>query len=142
MCIAVSVATYQLVFLADNIWDVHVVSGWAKFFELLAGEDIDGNQMNLSVTVFASLGGGHVNDLARAVLDADETILSQGRALHGIRRRRTRICCGIEGMFMLETLKSATYFLCAQLWFGSLEHAPNLWWGDCAGCFGKIGVLT
>ena len=68
------------------------MSGWAKFFELLAGEDIDGNQMNLSVTVFASLGGGHVNDLARAVLDADETILSQGRALHGISRRRASIC--------------------------------------------------
>ena len=73
---------------------------WAKFFELLAGEDIDGNQMNLSVTMFASLRGGHIDNLARTVLDADETILPQGRALHGVSCRRAGIC-RFERMFML-----------------------------------------
>ena len=74
---------------------------WAKFFELLAGEDIDGNQMDLSVTMLASLRGGHIDNLARTVLDADGTILSQGRALHGIRCRRASICRFKRMLFML-----------------------------------------
>ena len=78
------------------------MGGGAKFFELLASEDIDGNQMDLSVTVLSSLGGRHVDDLARAVLDANESVLSQGRALHGIRCRGTCISCGIELMIMLR----------------------------------------
>jgi hypothetical protein len=51
------VSTYELVFLAADIWHIHVVGGWAQFFELLASEDVDGNQMDLSVTVLTSLGG-------------------------------------------------------------------------------------
>ena len=47
--------TYELVFLAGDIWDIHVVGGWAEIFELLAGEDIDGDEMNFGVTVLASL---------------------------------------------------------------------------------------
>lgn len=68
------------------------MSGWAEFFELLAGEDIDGDKMDLCVTVLTSLGGRHVDDLAGAVLNDDESVLSQGRALHGECGRRTSIC--------------------------------------------------
>jgi hypothetical protein len=78
---------YELVFLADDVGNIHVVGGWAEFFELLAGEDIDGDKMDLCVTVLTSLGGRHVDDLAGAVLNADESVLSQGRALHGESRR-------------------------------------------------------
>jgi hypothetical protein len=78
------VATHKLVFLATDVWNIHVVGGWAEFFELLASKDVNGNEMDLCVAVLASLGGGHVDDLARAVLDADEAVLPQGRALHGI----------------------------------------------------------
>jgi hypothetical protein len=70
------------------------VGGGAKFFELLSGEDIDGDQMDLGVTVLASLGGRHVDDLARAVLDHNEAVLSQGRALHRESGRGTGI--GLE----------------------------------------------
>lgn len=77
------------------------MGGGAEILELLASEDIDGNQVNLGVTVLASLGGGHVDDLARAVLDADEAVLSEGRALHGERQRRTGVS-RVEGVFMLE----------------------------------------
>jgi len=90
----------KLVFLTCNIWDIHVVSGWAKFFELLTGEDIDGGKMDLCVTVLTSLGGRHVDDLAWAVLDADEAVLSQGRALHGVGSRGTGIGA-LKGVFML-----------------------------------------
>jgi hypothetical protein len=48
---------YQLVFLAGHVGDIHVVGGGAEFFELLASEDIDGDEMDLGVTVLASLGG-------------------------------------------------------------------------------------
>lgn len=47
------------------------MGGWAKFFELLVGEDVDGNEMDLSVAVLAGLGGTHFNNLARTALDDD-----------------------------------------------------------------------
>lgn len=91
---------YKLVFLADDIGDVHVVGRWAKLFEFLAGEDIDGDEMDFGVTVLASLGGGHVDNLARTVLDANEPVLSQGRTLHGVGSRGACIG-GVEGVLML-----------------------------------------
>lgn len=76
------------------------MGGGAEFFELLVGEDVNGDQMDLGVAVLSGLGGGHLDDLARAVLDADETILPQGRALHGVGLRGTRIS-GVESVLML-----------------------------------------
>jgi len=60
------------------------VGGGAELFELLSGEDVDGNQVNLGVAVLAGLGCGHLHNLAGAVLDDDESVLPQGRALHGV----------------------------------------------------------
>ena len=53
------------------------------------------------MTVLASLRGGHVDNLAGAVLDHHEAILSQGRALHWESGARACICYGIERMLML-----------------------------------------
>ena len=72
----------------------------AEFFELLAGEDVDSDQMDLGVAVLASLGGGHVDDLAGAVLDHDEAVLPQGRALHGEGGRGASVG-GLESVLML-----------------------------------------
>lgn len=58
------------------------MGGRAKLLELLAGEDVDGDKVDLGVTVLASLGGGHVDDLARAALDADMAVLTQSGTLH------------------------------------------------------------
>ena len=77
------------------------MGGGAKFFEFLAGEDVDSNQMNLCVTVLSSLRSRHINDLAGAVLDNDESVLSQGRALHGKGGGGARIG-GVKGVFMLQ----------------------------------------
>ena len=76
------------------------MGGGAKFFEFLASEDIDGDEMDLGMTVLAGLGGGHVDDLARSVLDNNEAVLSQGRALHGKSGRGAGIG-RLEGVFML-----------------------------------------
>jgi len=94
----------QLVFLANDIGNVHIVGGGAEFFEFLAGEDIDSNQMNLCVTVLSSLGSRHIDDLAGAVFDHYETVLSQGRALHGKGGGGARIG-GVEGVFMLSIVR-------------------------------------
>jgi len=93
----------ELIFLASNVWDIHVVGGWAKFFKLLAGEDIDSDEMDLGVTVLTSLGGRHVDDLTWAILDADEAVLPQGRALHGVSGRGTSIGA-LKGVFMLSVV--------------------------------------
>lgn len=76
------------------------MGGGAEFFKLLASEDIDGDEMDLGVTMLASLGGGHVDNLARAVLDNNEAVLSQGRALHGESGRGACVG-GLEGVLML-----------------------------------------
>lgn len=57
------------------------MGGGAKFFQLLASEDVEGNEMDLGVTVLASLGSRHADDLARAALDDNQIALSEGRAL-------------------------------------------------------------
>jgi len=76
--------TYELVFLAGNVGDIHVVGRGAKFLELLASEDVNSNKMDLCMAMLASLGSRHVHDLAGTVLNDDEAVLPQGRALHGV----------------------------------------------------------
>jgi hypothetical protein len=98
-------ATHELVLLTTDVGNVHVVGGGAEIFKLLVGEDVDGNQMNLGVTVLSGLGGGHFDDLARAVLDDNETALPQSRALHGVGGRGTGIGA-LEGVLMLQTVQS------------------------------------
>jgi hypothetical protein len=56
---------------------------------LLVGEDINGNKMDLGVTVLTSLGGGHVDDLAGTALDDDVAVLAKGRTLKGVYRERS-----------------------------------------------------
>lgn len=92
---------YELVLLAADIGDVHVVGRRAKLLKLLAGEDVDGDQVDLGVTVLASLGGRHVDNLARAAFDQDEAVLAESRALHGERQRSSGID-GVEGVLMLS----------------------------------------
>lgn len=77
------------------------MGGGREILELLAGEDVDGNQVDLGVTVLSSLGGRHVDNLARAALDDDVTVLAQSRALHGEGQRRAGVG-GLEGVIMLE----------------------------------------
>ena len=93
--------THELVFLAADVGNVHVMSGRAKIFQLLAGEDVNGNEMDLGVAVFAGLRGRHFDDLAGAVLDADETVLPQGGTLHGVGGRGTGIGA-LKGVLMLR----------------------------------------
>jgi hypothetical protein len=93
-------STYELVFLAGNVGNLHIVGGWGEIFELLVGEDIDGDQVDLCVTVLASLGGGHFDNLAWALLDDDEAVLPPGRTLHRVGGGSTSIGA-LEGVLML-----------------------------------------
>ena len=93
-------APYQLIFAAGDVGDLHVVGGRRQVFEFLASEDVDGSKMDLGVTVFASLGGGHFDDLAGTTFDDDETVLPQGGALHWVSSRGASIGT-IEGVLML-----------------------------------------
>lgn len=90
-----SKGTHKLVLPTNNVGDVHVVGGGREIFELLASEDIGGDKVNLGVTVLASLGGRHVNDLAGTALDHNVAVLTQSRALHGVGERSTGIS-GVE----------------------------------------------
>lgn len=92
--------TYELVLATGDVWNLHVVGGWRQILELLAGEDVNGDKVDLGVTVLASLGGGHLDDLAWALLDDDETVLPQSRTLHWVGERSTGIGA-LEGVLML-----------------------------------------
>ena len=72
----------------------------AQLFKLLAGKDVESDQVDFGVTVLASLGGRHVDNFARAVLDHHESVLAQGRALHGERGGGASIGA-LKGVLML-----------------------------------------
>jgi len=91
---------YKLEFAAADVGNIHVMGGRAKVFELLAGEDVDSDEVDLGVAMLARLGSGHFDDLARAVLDDDETVLPQSRALHRIRGRGASIGA-LEGVLLM-----------------------------------------
>ncbi len=73
---AVPNPTYELVFLADDVGHIHIMGGGAKIFELLAGENVNRDEMDLSVTVLASLRGAHLDNFAGAAFDDHEAILT------------------------------------------------------------------
>jgi len=73
----------KLEITALDVGHVHVVSGWADIFVLPVGEDVEGDHVDLGVTVLAGLGGGHLHDLAGTTLDHDEAVLPESGALHG-----------------------------------------------------------
>ena len=78
--------THQLVFLARHVGDVHIVGGWTEVFKFFASKDIDGDKVDFCMTVLPGLGCTHFHNLARATLDDNETVLAEGRTLHGIGR--------------------------------------------------------
>lgn len=80
------------------------MSRGGEILVLLVGEDVGGDEMDLGVTVLSGLGGRHVDDLARSVLDHDETVLTQSRALHRVGGRGTGIG-RVEGHLMLHESK-------------------------------------
>lgn len=49
------VTTHKLIFLADDVRNVHVMSRWTEIFQFLASEDVDSNKVNLGVSVLPSL---------------------------------------------------------------------------------------
>ena len=80
------------------------MGGWGQLFEFLASEDVDSGQMDLGVTMFTSLGGGHFDDFAGSGLDDNEAVLPQSRTLHRVGG------CGagvgtLEGVLMLSKRK-------------------------------------
>ena len=81
--------------------DVHVVGGGRQILQLLAGEDVKGDQVDLGVAVLAGLGSRHVDDLARAALDDNVAVLPQRRALHREGGRRAGIS-RLEGVLNLR----------------------------------------
>jgi hypothetical protein len=93
-------APYQLIFAAGDVGYLHVVGGRRQIFEFLAGEDVDGSKMDLGVTVFASLGGGHFDDLAGTAFDDNKTVLSQGGTLHWVGSRGASVGT-VESVLML-----------------------------------------
>lgn len=128
--------TYELELAARDVGDVHVVGRGGKVFELLAGEDVDGNHVDLGVTVLASLGGGHVDDLARAALNDNVTVLPQGRALHGEGGGGASISGGIKGVLVLLRRKSATAWPLRAVYHRG-QPAP-----DCNSCRGAAGACA
>ncbi|GMS84160.1 hypothetical protein PENTCL1PPCAC_6335, partial [Pristionchus entomophagus] len=88
---SIGVNVHEQVLLSLDDGDVHVMGRGADILELLAGEDVKSDKVNLGVTVLSGLGGRHVDDLAGASLDHDMLVLAESRALLGESRRGSRI---------------------------------------------------
>ena len=102
------------------------MGGRAKILELLASEDVNRNKMDLGVTVLAGLGCAHFDNLARAALDDDETVLAERRALH-------RICLGSTGIDALEGVLMLIGKLVSKTWEDLAGADAPDGWGKCAG---------
>jgi len=103
------------------------VGGWRQIFQLLAGEQIDGSQVDLGVTVLAGLGGGHVDDLAGTLLDDNEAVLAQSRALEGKGEGRAGVG-GLEGELVLRSLLSGSAVPSLEGVVGT-DVRVGWWWG-------------
>jgi len=90
----------QLVFSASNVGDIHVVSGGTEIFVFPLSKDINSNQMDFSVTVFAGFGGTHVDNLARTTFNKNIPVLTKRRTLLRKTQGRTRRGGG-EIVFMI-----------------------------------------
>lgn len=64
----------ELILSTGDVGNVHVVGGRTQVFELLSGENVDGNQVDLGVSVLAGLRGAHLDDLAGTTLDDDVSV--------------------------------------------------------------------
>lgn len=71
------------IFGTVDVGDVTVVGRGGEIFHLLVSEDINCNEMALGVAVLSCLGGGDIDHLARAALDDDVSVLTDGTGLHG-----------------------------------------------------------
>ena len=74
---------------------------WAKFFQLLLGEDVDSDKMDFRVTMLSCLRGRHVDDLAGAAFDHHKAVLAQSGTLHRIGSGSASIGA-VEGVLMLS----------------------------------------
>lgn len=84
----------QSVFNSGNVGHIHVMGRRRDIFQLLLGEDISRDQVDLGVSVLSRLGGRHVNNLAGSASDDDVTALSEGGTLHGVGGGGTSGCAG------------------------------------------------
>lgn len=101
-------STYELVFLPGDERHLHVVGGGRQIFQLLAGEDVEGHDVDLGVTVLAGLGGRHFDDLAWATLDDNVTTLPQSGTLHRVGLRGAGVG-GLEVLLMLQDERACQY---------------------------------
>lgn len=76
------------------------MGGRAEILQFLPGEDINGDEMDLSMPMLASLGSAHLDNFAGTTFDHNEAVLPQGRALLRIGRRCASISA-FKGVLML-----------------------------------------
>jgi len=87
----------QAVFLPLNVRDVHVVCRWADIFQFFTRENVDGDEMDLGMSVLSSLGSRHIDDFAGAAFYDDMAVFAESRTLHGVGERGA--CAGpLEGL--------------------------------------------
>ena len=107
----------ERVFGTRHVGHVHVVRRAAELLHLLAGEDVEGNEVALRVSVLARLRRRDVDNLAGTSLDADVTALTDAASLHGVRGGRTRVS-GFERR--VDFLRDFIVFFCVCLFVGSV----------------------
>lgn len=78
--------------IPGDIRNVDVVSWWTQIFVLFPRKNIQGNEMNLCMSMFPSLGGGHLHHFTWTTFDHDESSLSKSRTLHWVGGWSSCIC--------------------------------------------------
>ncbi len=90
----------NLIIFLDHVGNVDVVGGGANVLILAASEDINADDVRLSVAVLAGLGGTDISNLARTLVDDDVATFTKETRLHGNRGGGTGIG-GVNGKVLL-----------------------------------------
>lgn len=69
--------TNQLIFISGNIWNIDFMGARNNFLIFFTRENIDANEMNLGMSVFAGVGCRHVDNFAGTVFHHHIAVLSQ-----------------------------------------------------------------
>lgn len=83
-----------------HVGNVDVVGGGANVLILAVSEDINADDVRLSVAVLAGLGGTDISNLARTTVDDDVATFTNETRLHGKRGGGTGIG-GVDGKVLL-----------------------------------------
>ena len=92
----------QLVINTIDMRNITAVGRWNKIFKFFPIEDINPNEVTLSMTMLEDLGGGNFHNLARARLNDNVPVLADRASLLRIGLGGSGVALGLKVMLLVR----------------------------------------